>query len=102
METTVTVKSWCGCGLRLLGFSSGMGGPIRPECGMGLSQENDTEVEYLFACLFYMPIFPIGCYRVNPRKNKIIRKENWKAGEVVWFYVVYWLIPAALIYFIVC
>ncbi len=54
-----------------------------------------TEVKYLFFTLFYIPIWPIGCYRVQG--SRIIKKESAIKKEIlrIYFFKLF-LIPLAV------
>lgn len=38
-------------------------------------------VKYQFFCIFYVPIIPVGCYRV---KQKGFFQKNWKKSTTTW------------------
>ena len=83
-------KRWLGCGCSLIGGDS----VVHFRC------EDHSSVEYLFATLFFLPIIPLGCYRVNEDTEKVLGEEKWKAGEVLFIYFIYLAIPVAFILYV--
>lgn len=73
---------------------------FRPECGVGLYSK-DSSVVYLFATLFYLPTIPLGCYRVQEGSGKVLKEESWKIGEVLFLYLLHYIIPAIIIAFVI-
>ena len=107
-EVKVKIRSWLGCGISLIGRE--IGGGFRPEVGLGLYCASYT-VEYLFVTIFYLPLFPIGCYRIKEQphqdgfstyiKYSIAGEEKPLAKEIIWLIVSRWLYVIALVGFIV-
>lgn len=80
MDAPVRIKAWFGCGLLLLEGKRVALQRFRPT--------NNTEVAYLYVCCFYIPLFPIGCYRIDSETFAIVGQEKWKFGEV---FIVYFI-----------
>ncbi len=97
MEAKIKIKNWFGFGTRLIGGDAGF--DFRSEYGDGLYGKK-TEVKYLFLSLLYLPIIPLGCYRVDSYSNEIIKDEKWSIGELLTIYFFFLGIPLAIIYFI--
>lgn len=82
------LKSWLGCGVMLKGMT--VGNEFRPKDVYGyepLDPRSTSHVEYLFFTIFYFPIIPLGCYRINNGNRIIMAKEKWKISEVIWLYI---------------
>jgi hypothetical protein len=76
-----------GCGPKMI---RGMFGDFRVESVRGyapLDHRSRSHVEYLFFCLLFIPVWPLGCYRVNDGTSCVMGEEKWKAGEIVRVYL---------------
>ena len=114
MKTELEIRRRLGCGLALLGVGEVFG--FRPEHNYGSGfGEVKSNVEYIFATLLFLPLFPVGCKRVVLRtydlrtgmptqyiqKKEIICDEKMKLGELVIMYLVYWFAPVLFFVLIV-
>lgn len=100
-EVKVKIRRWLGCGIALLGNE--VGGGFRVEDRGGL-YGSSLSVEYLFVTILYLPVFPIGCYKVMENtynKYRIVGEAEPLAKEIVWLIVSRWLYVIALVGFIV-
>lgn len=108
------LKQWLGCGTELISKPS-----IRNEAHfrkegkepIALEYVDYSEVMYHFFTLFFLPIWPVGCYRVGTffRQEqsfeilvykKILKGEKWSFKEIVHIYLHYWVIFTAVILFL--
>lgn len=69
-EKPLGLKSKFGCGITLLGKPSlNDNAAFREEIivdrSNSLNPSDTSEVQYRFFTLFYLPIFPLGCYRIQ-------------------------------------
>lgn len=105
------LKRWLGCGTALI-----------PKPGLlredhfrkegkepaGLEYRDYSEVMYLFFTLFFLPIWPVGCFRVGTffRQEqsfevlvykKVIKEEEWDSKEIARIYFHYWIILALIV-----
>ena len=73
---------------------------------------NYSEVMYHFFTLFFLPIWPVGCYRVATiyrqeqsfeveEYKKVTKNEEWDKKEIIKIYLFYWLIFATIVLFII-
>lgn len=95
----VRIKSWLGCGTALIGRMYAPGHFREELQGEGLFAPS-TYVEYLFFTLLFLPICPIGCYRVQESRDgarRILSTEQYRAGELLNIYMI-WLMPAFLVF----
>ena len=98
MWTEVEIKRKAGCGMALLGKNFvGSRADFR--------EDSDTHVEYLFFTLFFLPVWPLGCYRVKNTLNKqysgtpgeqYLHREKPKTGEIVRIYIDRWFVSPLL------
>ena len=107
------LKRWLGCGTTLI--SKPYDGFFRRE-----GKESDllgvfnnySEVMYHFFTLFFLPIWPVGCYRVATiyrqeqsfeveEYKKVTKNEEWDKKEIIKIYLFYWLIFATIVLFII-
>ena len=67
-----------------------------------------SEVMYHFFTLFFLPIWPVGCYRIMTKYRHeqsfeldihryVIKDEEWVAKEIRQIYLHYWGIAAAIV-----
>lgn len=81
----------------LLGTFCGMGSDFYG----GFRNDGNSEVKYIFLCLFSLPIMPIACRRVTEgdfswkvtsfsTKYKIYGKEKWSLIEIFQIYLNIW------------
>ena len=52
-----------------------------------------TYVAYEFFCLFFLPLIPMGCYRVKDAEGDsylVYGSTEWHLGEVLWEYLKWW------------
>ncbi len=110
------LKSWLGCGTTLLGRRSLNGKKhfreeIIKESFSPLDNNDTSEVQYKFFTLLFLPIFPLGCYRVQwlYRKEgfsdlvycKVQKKEKPLFKEIVLIYIGYYFVIAFLLLWLV-
>ena len=55
----------------------------------------ETYVAYEFFCLFFLPVIPIGCYRVKDGEDDsylVFGSTEWHMGEVLLVYLKWWIL----------
>lgn len=114
-EKKLHLKRWLGCGTTLIRKPSLLQEEHFRKEGkepIALEYRDYSEVVYHFFTLFFLPIWPVGCYRVGTffRQEqsfevlvykKVIKDEEWDGKEIARIYVHYWLILAIVILFFV-
>lgn len=87
MKTDVRIKSVIGCGTDMIGDPGISHGAFRnrEEGGTGLNVRH-SEVRYLFRTFLFLPVVPLGCYRVMSHTGEILGEEDLRVGEIVKIY----------------
>ena len=115
-STQVGEKHWLGCGIFLIQKPNlpGSDSQFRKE-GKEIDRIEPTDysvVEYKFITLFFLPIFPLGCFRIaylfrqesltdTTVYRRLVKQEQMKLGEVIYIYLFYYLVLAAFIMLII-
>ena len=118
-EKQLLLKRKFGCGTSLIGKSSinedaAFRREIIVDRSNSICRSDTSEVKYEFFCILFLPIFPLGCYRVQTlyryswhevgEITRIQGEEKPKTREIISIYLHHYIIAAiavtALLYFV--
>ena len=101
----VKIHSKLGFGTQLIGHQ--LMERFRLTIGTGGLCAPREYVEYLFVTVLYIPLFPLGCYRIKEYATQdiasitwhktIVGEESYKVSEIIHIYLVRLVVPAIII-----